>query len=281
MSMLTTREIVVPFGPNRSFPSVLALLLATAACNAADSPAASATAPASAAAPSHRDDWEQVKRRLLEQFQKNTTVSGRVETHVFRRVSGGEVETQGGGTFDLKIGPEKTLVRMDMTNTSLRSGEDGVKQDTRTSMSISDGHAVHTLVELEAQRWNAFKVRHQGSDTFDVKEIVQFLEAEHNVKALEGADVDGTPTIVVEAEPKVVAQAMEIRRRTYFFAKNSGLLLQRLGYDASGNQREKFRILDMKLGQPIPDERFEFSTPEGVEIVDMTAQQDAIRAKAP
>lgn len=256
----------------RCFVRYLALLTLTATMQGAE-PASQPAKPSSVAS------WDDVKARVLEQFRKHKFVSGRVETHVFRRVAGGQSETQGSGIFQMKIGPEKTLVRLEMTDNTLRTTSKGIKQETLSRLSVSDGDVVQTLVELEPQRWNAYRGRHQGVDTFDVVEIIGNLDAEHSVRMFEDATVDGTAVFVLDATPRLFNEKIEIQRRRYYFAKNSGLLVKREGFNAAGELRDTFRIADIKIDEPVPDSQFVFQPPQGVQVMDLTAQQDALASR--
>lgn len=218
-------------------------------------------------------DFPEARQRILEQFKKVTTLSAKFTSHVVQEGYGRHTTTDGNGTVVMKRGDEKTLVRMDMTFDSMELDEREPSQKQLSVMSISDGEVVHTLRESDPGQFMAFKMLHSGSDTFDVKEIMDALAAKYSVTVLPDEAVEGEPTIVLEATPTVLDEKEQIVRRRYFFAKNSGLLLKRSGYTRKGDEVETFHLRNPQLGIEIDPKRFEFTPPPGVRLVDMIAEQ--------
>ena len=212
------------------------------------------------------------EERVLEQFKKvnsfsakfNTETAGRSGTDTFRTVST--------GVADVLKKDGKTLLRMEFERSIERSNASMSAPEliVQRSLSILDGEYQYAQTEF-AGRVEAWKFNiNNDQNAFDVVEIWKFINEQCTAIVLPDEKLGEDEVIVVEATPIPSEIKRTWVRQQYFFAKNSGVLLKRVGFDRNDQPIETFVVSDVKVNAEIDPTRFVFKPAEGVKFVDMT-----------
>ena len=198
---------------------------------------------------------------------------------------------------DTKIGDDaKTHVESDGTIEMLRKGEEYIvrsEQKMKTSseyagqktdqsmrmLMIYDGEYFYTLSESEHGK-QAMRQKMANLNNLIKKDMFKELEEAWDLKLLPDEKVNGRAAWVLEMRPKKQTangqpnQAQEFySRMVHWYDQETGIALKSIGYDKAGKESMKMTASDIKVNPDIPAERFKFTPPEGVPVIDMDALQ--------
>ena len=215
-------------------------------------------------------DFAAAKTRVLESFEKHKSASADWVSRVVKIVDGTQKITDGRGTIELLKADGKLLSRMEDHKTTVEIGEKPKDEGSqRTTTSVSDGEYVTQITEAGGER-NAFRSKPRRASVFDTAALLSEIERENTPTVLADEELQGTPTIVIEAVPTVVSNMEDVRKRRYYFAKNSGLVIRRIGYNVTGEVIESFELTNVKIDPPLERSRFELAIPPEIQLLDIT-----------
>lgn len=214
---------------------------------------------------------EDVEKKLVEAHSKIKSYTSKTKTtQSFDMGGGNKMSSDYGGTVEWKRDGEKTKFRTEMKGTTIQNmGGTENKMDVSVLM-VSDGDALYTLSEQMGQKM-ATKQKPDTAMTGDPKKLFEKIKADNEVKVLPEEKVDGAAAVVLEVTPKSADQS-PIAKSVMYFAKDTGINVKVVGKDKDGKEVFTNSVSDVKTSVDIAADRFVFKAPEGVQVMDMTAQ---------
>jgi len=216
------------------------------------------------------DSVEDVEKKLVEAHSKIKSYTSKTKTvQNFDMGQGNKMSSDYGGTIEWKRDGEKHLFRTEMKGTTTQSmGGTDNKMDVSVLM-ISDGNFLYSLSEQMGQKM-AIKQKPDTSMTGDPKKLFDKIHSDNTVNLLPDEKVDGVSAVVFEVIPKDESGGGPVAKSIMYFAKDTGINVKVVGKDKDGKEVFTNSSTDIKLNTEIPNDRFVFTAPEGVEVMDMT-----------
>lgn len=215
------------------------------------------------------DSLEDVEKKLVEAHSKMKSYTSKTKTvQSFDMGQGNKMSSDVGGIVEWKRDGDKQKFRTEMkgTTTTSMGGTDN-KMDISVMM-VSDGDFLYSLSEQMGQKM-ATKQKPDTSMTGDPKKLFEKIRSDNDVKVLADEKVDGTSCVVLEVIPKNAAD-VPVAKSVMYFSKETGINVKVVGKDKDGKDVFTNTSTDIKLNVDIPNDRFVFKAPEGVQVMDMT-----------
>lgn len=211
---------------------------------------------------------EDVEKKLIEAHSKLKSYTSKTKTVQNFDMGGNKMSSDYGGTVEWKRDGDKQMFRTEMKGTTTQSmGGTDNKMEVSVLM-ISDGNFLYTLSEQMGQKM-ATKQKPDTAMTGDPQKLFEKIRADNDVKVLPDEKVDGASTIVLEVTPKDSADG-PVAKSVMYFAKDTGINVKVVGKDKEGKEVFTNTSTDIKVNTEIPKDRFVFTAPEGVQVMDMT-----------
>lgn len=93
------------------------------------------------------------------------------------------------------------------------------------------------------------------------KALFDYLKQEFNLAAQPAEKVNDKDAYVLDATLKTPDPSIPISKLRFYFAKDSGVLLKGIVYNAENAPFATLLVNDIKLNTPIPDDRFKYTPP--------------------
>ncbi len=152
-----------------------------------------------------------------------------------------------------------------------------------TYLTVSDGKDAYTLQEMSGMMGmpptkQCMKMNPDTADQMqDPRKMFEQLKKDHTLKVEADADFDGEKCWVIAATPKSPSPGMPARQ-TYMFRQSDGLMSKTESFDAAGKKLSTAEMTKYKLNEKMDKATFEFTPPEGVEVMDMTNMAEEVDA---
>lgn len=222
------------------------------------------------------DAFDEIEKNILEKFAKVKTMKASFATEVVREQPTTTFTARGSGTVEMMKRDNTTLLRMDLLDVVDQTGPQN-ETFQRTRSTISDGTYQYLLSEFNGEI-QAYRFKYDpAQNAFDSAAVLKTLRKDFNVNALPEEEIDGERVHVLEAMPIVYSDKEPIVRKQFFFSKKTGLLIKRIGFDATDVERDQFLLTNIKINEEIKKERFEFRPPAGIGVADMTGETAAVK----
>jgi outer membrane lipoprotein-sorting protein len=218
------------------------------------------------------DKLDDVQKQLIAAAKKIESISAKVTLEMDMTQGGAVVKGNGKGTLEFVRKADKHFFRMELKNNMVtKFGEQEMKMEQST-LSVSDGEFVYALVEGMGQK-NCTKSRADKAEQDpDTEATLKALFEKYELKVLADGKVDGKDVFVLEGTPKGVSEIPGTAKTTFYFSKDHGFMLKMVNADAEGKPTMTVTFSDMKVGAKIYPDRFKFTVPEGVQLIDQTKQ---------
>jgi len=186
------------------------------------------------------------------------------KTESWSAVSGGK------GVLELLRKDGKTLFRFQVAIEGVHKGKEKETPLKQTLLMVADGENVSQLAESGENRGGR-KSRIQPVQLAQMggvsgKELFDALHASDlQLKLLPEEKVGDTDCFVLEAVTKNGALT-----RLFYFSKELGCVIQFVERAERESRWASYTLSDVKPNVEVPEDRFVFTFPEGVEVVDMT-----------
>lgn len=215
------------------------------------------------------EDLDSVQKKIVEAWNKHKSLTAKLTTVTQMDLGGGtSMNGTGQGTYEFMKQGGKLLSRLELNNTIVqKQGGDETKLEQQLLM-ISDGETSHTLSNVFGER-RAVKSRVPAHQTGEPKALFERLRQENVVKLLPDSTVDGRKVYVIELTPKRLAPGFP-QKQILSFDQESGFMLKIEGRGENDLPLTAMTYGDIKLDQAIDPDRFKFTLPAGVELIDDT-----------
>jgi len=216
-----------------------------------------------------RETLEAIEREIAEKWTKIKTLSGTMTMSSDMSMEGSSSKSESTGTYEYMKKGDKLVYRMHMKMSMVNNfGGQEMKMDSEVT-SICDGAFVYTLTDQGGQK-SAAKMKADNSQSMDTMSTLTTLRQHNTLKLLADESLDGQGVYTIEAMAKEPASPMP--RTVMYIAKDNGVLLKSVSFDKAGKQAATMLFKDIKVNGEISADRFTFKAPEGVEVLDMSAQ---------
>lgn len=219
------------------------------------------------------DTLESVEKAIIEQGKTIKSMSSK-STYVSDSVSGTmTIHSEGETQYEFMTKGEKQLFRAETSYTTVMDTDGTKKTSKGTSLSISDGefnyvHSVNDGVE-SVMKMNATA---QAGGALQ-QSYFDTLAQTYNLELMPDAKVGSHSVYVIRGVLKNPAPMVAAEQFLYF-DKATGTMVKMVGKDSAGKVVMETLTTDLKVNSSISADRFVFTAPEGVQVMDMTQQQD-------
>lgn len=220
------------------------------------------------------DTLESAEKAISEQMAKIKSMQFKMKSEQAFEMGTMKTEGKSEGTYEYTRKGDKTLFRSDMTTKTVTTNEGKEeKQDNKTQM-VCDGDFVYIYNDgTGGKSAMKSKVTDQNTMIADQK-FFENMQKEWDLKLLSDESVDGKSCYVIEATAKSSAAAAgQMNKMTMWFDKGSGVTLKMTAQNPAGKTVMSSTCSDVKMNADIPADRFTFKLPEGVQMMDMTQNQ--------
>ncbi|MFH1748238.1 MAG: outer membrane lipoprotein-sorting protein [Planctomycetota bacterium] len=225
------------------------------------------------------DELDAVEKRIQTSWDKNKSVTAKLQTITHMEMGSAIIEGQGTGSIEYMRKGEKLFSRMELKNSmSQKAGEQEMKMEQEILV-IIDGDYSYTLTDMMGRKMAA-KANIDPKMTGDPKAIFTEMRKTHDLTLLPEETLEDHKAFVIQAVPKEGTQSAGSKMHLYY-QQDSGMMVKMVMYDANGKPMQTMNYTDVKLDLDISPERFIFKAPEGVTVMDQTAKTDEPPTSAP
>jgi outer membrane lipoprotein-sorting protein len=227
------------------------------------------------AALAQAESVDEVSRLITDKMRAVKTLSAKTHTEAETSSPGYTDHRTSDGLLELMRKDGKVFVRRESREVATTTAAGHESKQEGATLAVMDGSGyVYSYIEGGGQK-AAYKTKSQMD--WDANPI-EAAKAAYDIELLPNDVVDGAPVYVFKLTPKPGSggegTALE------YFRKDCGYPVKIVHFDATGEPLMTATSSDLKINQEISPERFIFSPPEGVEVVDLT-QVMACPATAP
>lgn len=234
------------------------------------------------AAPAVRaDTLEEVENRIAEAIQKHKSLIITMRVMFDRKLGALEVKSKSETVSEYRIlGDGHWLARIETKQRGTLRFQDAPERKTESStLTIRDGTHNYTYYESE-ERKHVMKSRidpERLTDPLGVRAQFKALRDSVVQKLIRDETVDGKRCYVIETtlrKEEAAHEDLDFVRSVTWYDKESGVMLKAAGYDESGREVMSFVTTEVRIDADIPDDRFVFKAPAGVDVVDLDALEE-------
>jgi outer membrane lipoprotein-sorting protein len=217
------------------------------------------------------DELAAVEKKLAAAWKKHKSMTAKFTMVTKMEQPGFAMESKSAGAQEVVRKGDKVLYRVEMTSSTVQKVADQETKTEQTMLTVSDGTHTHTLSETMGQK-TVVKTKVDPQSTGDPEATFKFLRKDHTLKVLPEETIDGKKVFVIEATPKQV-QPMAPAKLLYYFLQDDGLPVKMVASDQTGKPMVTMIYSDVEFDVKIDPQRFVFKVPEGVQVIDQTAEQ--------
>lgn len=217
----------------------------------------------------HAETLESVQKSIADSWSKIKSATYDAEMASNNEGQGYSMKMTANSKSEVLRSGETTLMR---TETKMSNDMTAGGNTTKTEMSstmVVDGEFAYTLSDNAGQK-SVMKMKgKQYSEGAGGQGLFKMLGETYTLALLPDETVDGKGTYVIEGKPKD-ANAPGGSVSKYYFAKDTGMVVQSITTSADGKSKTTMKIVNLKLNPDIPADHFKFTPPAGVQITDMS-----------
>lgn len=215
--------------------------------------------------------FEAVRQAIIDQVAGHRSIQYKM--HFESEMTAGETvaKTVGDTLFAGAKRDDARMFRMEIQSSTTRTTGDKSEVIASSILALNDGKHGYVVQEAQGQK---SAVKHKADarparNPTDYKLNFDTLVAENDIKLKADETVDGIEAYVVESAPKK-PDASPYSRAVTYFRRDTGLMLKSVSYDKQDQPVMTMTFSDYRLDEDISPDRFVFTLPDGVELVDMT-----------
>ena len=218
----------------------------------------------------HAETLEGVENRLTGATNKVTSFKANRYTATDINMSGVKSITDDKGTYEMLVKDGKPLWRVDSkTISNVDAGGQKMKTET-TGLMVCDGKFIWSLTDTMGQKMvTKMKIADEHAALAGASFFAS-MKKNYKLKLLPDETIEGKSAFVIEATP--IKRSESDGTTTYYILKDTALTVKTVTTDASGKPITTMRLSDIKINVSIPANRFTFTPPQGVQVMDLTKQ---------
>lgn len=219
------------------------------------------------------DTLESVEKAIIEKNEKLTSIQFRSVTNQELNSPQFTMKTESESTVEAAKKGDVWMFRAEAkTKSAQKVGDQETKTDQATLM-VCDGKFNYVLSDMGGQKQAMKMAMSEDVSMISNKKFFDQLRKDHELKLLADEKAEGKDAWVVEATPKNAASSPMMSKMKFYFDKDNGMTVQVIGLNAEGKPMSTTINKDIKANASIPEDRFVFKAPDGVNVMDMTSPQ--------
>lgn len=217
------------------------------------------------------DELEDVRKKISDAWAKQTSLAAKYRTYTRVEYASVNVssETRGEGVHEFARQGDKVRARIELNAQTVNRAPDRVGHEEQTILSIIDGDVNYRMEQFRGEI-RAIKLKAEPQATGAPDLALDFHARTENLKYIGEQSVGGRKVYVIEATPKKLGESDAVKKALLYFDQESGFLLRLESLTGDDRTVQLIEYTDIKLGVPIPEDRFVFTPPPGVEVFDGT-----------
>lgn len=215
------------------------------------------------------DDLESVQKKIIEAWTRHKSLTAKMTMSSRLAVGDTTVTATGDGTYEFLRHEGKLLSRMDLKSTAIQKSDEQENKLDQHMLMISDGDISHTLIEIAGADSRVVKSAVAPNQKGDPKALFEFLRRQGAVAVSPEDTLEGRKVYVIEVIFRETPPFSPVKQRLSF-DQESGFLVRIVGLGEGDLPMSTMTYSDIKVNVPIDPERFKFTIPEGVEVIDET-----------
>lgn len=233
-----------------------------------------------AALPAWAKDFEQAQKEISTAFDKIKSYTANTHTQQDIEVApGARTKTEMKGTIAMLRKDGKILTRAESKGETIIKTPEGENKTQMNTLLVSDDKLTYSLTDTGEMKY-AMKMRTPPQGQADLKKAWDTQAETMNIKVLSDEKVDGQNCTVIEMTPKKEDPQNPVARTVVHYRKDLGINVKIETFDKDKKSLMVSTITNIKTDVALPEERFKFEAPAGVEVMDMTAYDPSAPATA-
>ncbi|MBU0717601.1 MAG: hypothetical protein KJ749_05070 [Planctomycetes bacterium] len=206
---------------------------------------------------------ESVEKKIVGNWTKLTSMSAKTTTEMIHP----SMSMKSEGTLEYLSQDGKELFRLEMKVDQEMAGQ----KTQGTITSVADGEFVYNVTDMMGQTM-AIKQKGDSFQNFPGgRQMFDNLREKNTLQLLPDEKLGDQVTYVIEVKPKE-ASPSPMARMKLFFAKDTGMVVKMMAFDSGEQPMMTATYHDVTLNPKISPDRFVFTAPEGVQVMDMTGR---------
>ncbi|MBW7906681.1 MAG: outer membrane lipoprotein carrier protein LolA [Phycisphaerae bacterium] len=220
-------------------------------------------------APAWAETLDEVEAKLKKAYEEVKSYSGNYAIVMNVGTAGSTVHSELRGPTEWARRGGKIFMRTELKGKMTMSFGDTKNENESAMLMVCDGEFMWQLSEQMGTK-TAMKTKPDPKVIGDVASMFTELKKDHDVKVLDSAKVDGADAFVIEATAKA-PNPQGVDKTVFYFRKDIGVMAKMVGKDKDGKETMTVMLSDIKANPDISPDRFKFTPPEGVQVMDMTS----------
>lgn len=216
------------------------------------------------------DELETVEKKIIAAWQKHKSMTADAKLVGRMNMGGAAAVVQGQGTYEVVKKGEATLLRMECTNQTVTTIGDQQHAIEQQIIMINDGKYIYSLIDAMGQKV-AVKAKVDPQRSIEPKALFDALHKDFELKLLPEETIDGKKVYVIEGTLREKG-ALPVSKMLCCF-RHDGVLVKQITHGVDGQPMQTTTFRNIRLDVELDPQRFVFRPPEGVQVMDMTAQQ--------
>ena len=213
------------------------------------------------------EDFDSVEKSIVKANKKTKSLSATNKSKMNTDNEGYKFSQEMEGPMEWRRDGEKFKMRMESTSSTTTETGGKVTKSKSTSLMIDDGEFMYSYTNMDGQK-SATKSKSTGA--WDQNPFEAWRKM-WDFKLLSDESVDGASCYVIEFLAK--SGSPMSGKMVLHYRKDCGLNVKTVIYDKDGKVTMTSTSTDVKVNPSLGDDRFVFKAPAGVEVVDMTQEQ--------
>ena len=168
---------------------------------------------------------------------------------------------------------EKAMMRGETACETTKTQDGKTTTSKSTIVTVDDGTYLYVLTKEEGKQ--TVMKNHANAAMYKPAGYFDQLRTYYDIKLLEDTEVNGHGCCAFELTMKPMEGAAPSGRMVACYWKDHGIMLKSEGYDADGKLISQSLTKDVKVNASVDESQFEFEVPDGAQVMDMTAAQQA------
>lgn len=228
-------------------------------------PAEPPVAPAKVAPAASTRPLESIEQELLEKWDGIQSFTAKVTTKADRQGPEAADHLTGQGFYECMKKDGKLLARFEVVNRIVRKDEVAeLMRDERKVVTVLDGESLYVYTEgggmPTAHRYPA---KSDQIIQLGGRHLFNQLHQLNELEVLPDETIDGRAVYVIGGIPKDTGG-----RATYYFDQQTGIMVKLFMEHQPTNSSRSIAIGEVKIDPELDDERFTFTVPEGVPLIE-------------
>lgn len=218
------------------------------------------------------DEFDAIEAKMKALWDGFTSISYESVTKADNSTEQFAYKMDSTGTNEMaKAGPKKWKMRSDSKTLTVQkiAGQPETKTESLTQM-YSDGETIYTYTESQGVKSaTKMKVPPDGNDVNE--SFFKNMREHYTLKQLPDETVEGAACWAILATPKQAQAAAGAMK--YCISKDTGMMVLMEMKDAAGKVMTLTTVKNVKVNPSIAADRFVFTAPPGVTVMDADAQR--------